>query len=70
MNKIRQWGGTLLVAFLGSLFGAWIVYGWAGQAPFPSSGWNPPPASLTHFPEHIVEHPNFVTTASVVTPCV
>jgi Do/DeqQ family serine protease len=70
MNKIRQWGGTLLVAFLGSLFGAWIVYGWSGQAPFPNAGWNPPPASLTHFPEHIVEHPNFVTTASVVTPCV
>ncbi|MEY3247423.1 MAG: hypothetical protein RIT39_1092 [Bacteroidota bacterium] len=70
MTKIRQWGGTLLVAFLGSLLGAWIVYGWSGHAPFPTSGWNTPPASLTHFPEHIVEHPNFVTTASVVTPCV
>jgi len=70
MTKFRQWGGTLLVAFLGSLLGAWIVYGWSGQAPFPTSGWNTPPASLTHFPEHIVEHPNFVTTASVVTPCV
>ncbi|MBM3935889.1 MAG: Do family serine endopeptidase [Sphingomonadales bacterium] len=71
MSKFRQYGGTILVAFLGSLLGAWIVYGLNKRPALHPANWgNTHPVSLTGFPEHIVEHPNFVTTAALVTPCV
>ena len=69
-TKFRQYGSILLVGFLGSLVGAWIVYGFQKGAPMHPYSWGAAPVSLAHFPEHIVEHPNFVTTAALVTPCV
>ncbi len=60
----------MLVAFLGSLFGAWIVYGLQKRPALHPANWGSAPVNLTAFPEHIVEHPNFVTTAATVTPSV
>lgn len=70
MSKFRQYGSTVLIAFLGSLLGAWIVYGLNQRPALHPANWGNAPVSLTSFPEHIVEHPNFVTTAALVTPCV
>ncbi|MFM7700211.1 MAG: trypsin-like peptidase domain-containing protein, partial [Bacteroidota bacterium] len=70
MSKFRQYGATLLIAFLGSLLGAWIVYGLQKRPALHPANWGSAPVTLTAFPEHIVEHPNFVTTAAMVTPCV
>ncbi|MBM3911662.1 MAG: Do family serine endopeptidase [Sphingomonadales bacterium] len=70
MSKFRQHGATVLIAFLGSLLGAWIVYGLQKRPALHPANWGSAPVTLTAFPEHIVEHPNFVTTAAMVTPCV
>ncbi|MFM7587887.1 MAG: S1C family serine protease, partial [Bacteroidota bacterium] len=70
MSKFRQYGATVLIAFLGSLLGAWIVYGLQKRPALHPANWGSAPVTLTAFPEHIVEHPNFVTTAAMVTPCV
>ncbi len=66
-NKKLIW--VFITALMGGIIGgSTISYFMKTETPQPAA--QPAPVQLTSFPEHLIEHPDFITTSTLVTPAV
>jgi len=66
---MKRYIGIFVIALLGAFSGAAIV-NWIGPNESSTATTTNQPVQFTNFPEHILEHPNFVTASAISTPAV
>jgi serine protease Do len=61
--------GIFVIALLGALSGT-ALYNWLSPSQTATQQPQSQPVQFANFPEHILEHPNFVTASAIATPAV